>query len=304
MGLSGLAAAFLVTVGIVSAQSSDPPPPVGDVWGSTRCSNTPSPECDLEVGTRGGEGGFGNAPGDGEPPRPASNGGGGGRAADVPACRYVRSDFQAPVGGLAPGAGSGPETGEEGAWYVWRCFGVESPDAFINPPVWIPDGEQPGAGPSAEELAQRARDQLRLGAPSIAASPAGDQLVNLPTWMWLAEGWAPVSATASVPGVSVTATATPTSVTWAMGDGQTVTCAGPGTPFAPGGDPTEESPDCGYTYRRSSAAQPGQAYAVSATVNWTVTWAGAGEDGTFPDLTTTGTAQFRVAEAQSLNNGG
>ncbi|MCX4561653.1 hypothetical protein [Streptomyces phaeochromogenes] len=43
---------------------------------------------------------------------------------------------------------------------------------------------------------------------------------------------------------------------------------------------------------------------MSATVHWTVTWAGAGQSGVFPDLTTTSTAAFRVAESQALNNGG
>jgi hypothetical protein len=104
--------------------------------------------------------------------------------------------------------------------------------------------------------------------------------------------------------VSVTATATPTSVVWSMGDGSTVTCTGAGSPFHPGTDPKASSPDCGHTYRTSSASQAGQAFPVSATVHWTVTWAGAGQGGVFPDLTTTGNAAFRVTESQALNNGG
>jgi len=102
----------------------------------------------------------------------------------------------------------------------------------------------------------------------------------------------------------VTATATPTSVVWSMGDGSTVTCTGAGTPFHPGTAPTASSPDCGHTYRTSSASQAGQAFPVSATVHWGVTWAGAGQGGVFPDLTTTGNTAFRVAESQALNNGG
>jgi hypothetical protein len=107
-----------------------------------------------------------------------------------------------------------------------------------------------------------------------------------------------------VAGVSVTAVATPTSVSWSMGDGSTVTCTGAGTPFQPGTDPKAPSPDCGHTYRTSSASQASQAFPVTATVHWTVTWSGAGQGGTFPDMTTTGNAAFLVAEAQALNNGG
>jgi hypothetical protein len=89
-----------------------------------------------------------------------------------------------------------------------------------------------------------------------------------------------------------------------MGDGATVTCTGAGTPFQPGTDPKAPSPTCGHTYRTSSASQPGQAFPVTATVHWTVTWSGAGQGGTFPDMTTTGNAAFRVAESQALNNNG
>jgi hypothetical protein len=199
-----------------------------------------------------------------------------------------------------------PAPGQKGAWYVWQCSTAGVTDGLYRPPVWIPDGQQPGAAqlPSPAELAQMAYKQLRLPTPSIAANPAGEQLVNLPTWMWLSSGWGPVTATATVPGVSVTATATPTSVSWSMGDGSTVTCTGAGTPFRPGADPKASSPDCGHTYRTSSASQAGQAFPVVATVHWTVTWAGAGQGGVFPDLTTTGNAAFRVAESQALNNGG
>ena len=43
---------------------------------------------------------------------------------------------------------------------------------------------------------------------------------------------------------------------------------------------------------------------MTATVHWSVTWSGAGQGGTLPDITTTGNAAFRVAQAQALNNGG
>jgi hypothetical protein len=63
------------------------------------------------------------------------------------------------------------------------------------------------------------------------------------------------------------------------------------------------SPDCGYTYHSSSAGQPGQAYSVTAIVHWTITWSGAGQGGTFPDITTQATVGFRVAESQAINTG-
>ncbi len=87
-----------------------------------------------------------------------------------------------------------------------------------------------------------------------------------------------------------------------MGDGSTVACSGPGTPYQAATDPKASSPDCGHVYLRSSAREPGQAFAVSATVQWTVSWSGAGQSGTFPNLTTTSATTFRVAESHALNN--
>ncbi|ASO21595.1 hypothetical protein FHR81_003239 [Actinoalloteichus hoggarensis] len=198
------------------------------------------------------------------------------------------------------------DSGEPGAWYVWQCSTEGYRDALYRPPVWIPDGDEPGADllPSPEELAALARDQLRLPQPSIATSPTGDQLVHLPTWLWLEEtGWGARSATASVPGVSVTATARPVSTTWSTGDGASVTCPGPGTPFPGGGDPEAPSPDCGHVYRSSSDHQPDQEFPLTATVRWKITWVGGGGAGTLPDLTTEATTTVRVAESQALNTG-
>jgi len=77
----------------------------------------------------------------------------------------------------------------------------------------------------------------------------------------------------------VTATATPVSVTWHPGDGSTVTCQGAGAPYTSADNPAAASPDCGHTYTRSSAGQPGGAFQVTATITWDITWQGAGGAG-------------------------
>jgi hypothetical protein len=330
-------------IGIVAASllGLAAPALAGGGWGSTTCSQVPTPACELGAGSNGNNGRSGNPEHNNNPGHPETGNNPGsvkpanpgdtivGADSNLASCSYVKSDYQPPAGGVVTATYKPPTTNGgvvhaavvrpaalraeavqpgqgPGAWYVWKCTTEGVTDGLYRPPVWIADGQQPGAAqlPSPAELAQMARKQLRLPSPSIAANPAGDQLVNLPTWMWLSGGWGPVSATASVPGVSVTAVATPTSVTWAMGDGSAVTCTGAGTPYKAGTDPKAPSPDCGHVYRRSSASQPRQAYPVTATVHWTVTWSGAGQGGTFPDMTTTGNATFRVAESQALNNGG
>jgi hypothetical protein len=132
------------------------------------------------------------------------------------------------------------------------------------------------------------------------------QLTNLPTWLWINPAeWVPQSKTATVPGESVTATATPVSVTWHPGDGSTVTCQGAGTPYTSADNPASPSPDCGHTYTTSSAGHPGGAFTATATITWDVTWHGAGgAGGALPPLFTTAVAAFRVAESQALNTSG
>jgi hypothetical protein len=150
-----------------------------------------------------------------------------------------------------------------------------------------------------EVLAQQAIDRLDLPQPQIAASPEEYQLVRLPTWLWLeGDSWAVQSASASVPGLTVTATATPVKAVWDLGDGTTVECDA-GTPWTTEYDAKDASPDCGHTYTRSSAHVPGGEYEVSVVVEWAVSWSGGGETGTEPGMTTTADVTWQVAESQA-----
>ena len=298
-----------------------------DGWGEVHCGQSGNPSCDVGAGRDGGKApqppGVPTkpahphpAPGQQQPWGDSIIGGN-----DTTAkCSYVRSNYQPPANGAQTiahhdirRAGAWAAFVEfsrqqppAGAWYVYRCSGPGVHDGLYRAPIWLPDGQVPAAAalPSPQELADQARAQLRLPTPRIQANPPGDKLVSLPTWMWLdRNSWGARQATAAVPGVSVTALATPTTVSWSMGDGEDLTCSGPGTPYPAGGDPRAPSPDCGHTYRRSSAAVPELHFAVKATVHWMVTWSGAGANGTFPDLTTSAIAAFRVAEVQALGTG-
>jgi hypothetical protein len=185
-----------------------------------------------------------------------------------------------------------------GVWYNKNCF--------IDPTEVMADYSlvylnQPPA-PVVRLVALHATSRLVLPKLTTQASPAGAQLVRLPSWWWTAPAsWRVESATASVPGISVTATATPYKAVWNAGDGSnTVTCAGPGTVWKPGGDPMAASPTCGHTYQRSSASAAGGAFSLTATVHWRITWTGGGTNGTEPDLRTTTTTPVRVAESQTV----
>jgi hypothetical protein len=154
------------------------------------------------------------------------------------------------------------------------------------------------------DLAQEALDHMQLSGASvgIAPPPGSEGLVGVPVWMWTDVTpitWGPNSATATVPGLSVTATAQASKIVWDMGDGTKVTCANPGTKYFPGG---VTSPTCGHVYKRSSAGQPNDAYTVTATTTWVVTWTGGGTTGSLT-VTRASTTTIRIGELQVLVTG-
>jgi hypothetical protein len=155
-------------------------------------------------------------------------------------------------------------------------------------------------------LADQAREFLPLAAPGINTSPppALDQLVNLRTWLWLdASTFSTQTSTVGVPGVSVTVTAVPQTVTWDMGDGSSVVCNGAGTPYDPSRPEAAQSTNCSHTYRRSSAGRAGQAYRVTATTSYAVSFtvSGAPGGGSLPAVQRSSSVSLRVAEGQVLN---
>jgi hypothetical protein len=161
-----------------------------------------------------------------------------------------------------------------------------------------------GGGPNPAQLAQQALKKLPLLPPQIDINPkpGGKGLVGMPVWMAVARtagGWGPQSASASAGGVTVTATGTVQQVVWSMGDGQSVTCNGPGTPYNASYGKSS-SPNCGYTYSQDSSAQPGGKFTVTATATWDVHWVGGGQQG---DLTTsrTSTVQITITQLQVVN---
>lgn len=154
-----------------------------------------------------------------------------------------------------------------------------------------------------EVVVQRAVADLRLPEPVPRTSPAKDftQVVHVPTWLWIErDSWGPVSETAEVEGVTVTATAKPRKAVWQIGDGQSVMCKGPGTPYSDQFDPKSSSPDCGYTYRRASTSADGGKFRAKVTVTWDVSWRGAGQAGIVPGMTMSTELPLAVDEVQAV----
>jgi hypothetical protein len=188
----------------------------------------------------------------------------------------------------------------QGAIYQMTCVGYAGTGGGL---VWLRDPPPGFGGPTPAQLAMRAVELLPLRGPEIGMAPAPGStgLVGLPVWMWTAvtaETWGPVSATASVPGLSVTATASATRVVWDMGDGGRVTCANPGTPYTRAVGESD-SPTCGHRYSQPSSAEPNASYTVTATTTWDIRWAGGGQSGQLSQTRSSSTS-VRIGELQVL----
>ena len=150
-----------------------------------------------------------------------------------------------------------------------------------------------------------------LPSPVLRLDPTGSSVVGLATWLWVDPIlWRTDAVTASAGGVSATALARPVGIIWTTGDGAQVACGGPGVPYVAALAAVSQSTYCSHSYARSSFGQPTPdgdpddgRYAVSATVEWAVSWTavGASGGGMLPTLYTTGTTSLRVVQVESLN---
>ena len=288
--LAVLAAVLVLAVGQPAALAGGGPGG-GTSFGSVTCGQSYAPSCAVSAGTPGSSGSTGTAG--------AQQGGGtGGTSAALVS-----------GGGGVPSGCSGTSNKQFGCVPA----GCRVTGQTLACPLGVPGPAAPGrpaaapAPPAPVVLAQLAVRYLVLPNPVIRSSPApGDlQLTQFPVWLWVSRAaWVSRSRTASVPGESVTATATPVTAAWRTGDDATVVCHGPGIPYSSRYAPSSPSPDCGHTYTATSAGQPGGAYHVTVTITWDITWAGAGAGGVLPPLHTVAAAAFRVAKAPAVNISG
>ncbi len=131
-------------------------------------------------------------------------------------------------------------------------------------------------------VAAMAIAQLPIPSPVIGIGPDRElAAVNVPVSLWVANS-APVSASATDGPLTVTVTASISSVSWSMGEPASldrpsllvapVVCTGAGTAVARGSGRVS---DCSYTYQwRSLPARTGGSHEwmVTATANWAISW--------------------------------
>lgn len=323
--LAAILVAFGVALSVLSAS-----PAVADGGGG--CSTDPfSPICSVGVGIPGGGGG-------GSAPAPAPGGDDGAPAGFTPGpkkCSYDGKDVPCKSDdGWWSNTGNctgyvklsdpqpAPEAGESaatGAWYTCTCPGLDDAgrDCFGGT-FW---SNTPPAGINRYTPAQAAAALVKTfqlkgvdigmapASKTHADDPAGTApyrrtWVGIPVWLWVENPqpltYGPYSKTATLGGVTVTATASVSGVTWSSGDGQTVNC-GAGTAFnqaAMGNQVATDSPTCGFRYTHTSK---GGTFQVNATSHWTVNWTGGGTNGTIAVRDTQSSTTVRVGELQSVN---
>lgn len=207
-----------------------------------------------------------------------------------------------------------------GKGYWWDSYvtkGREGDPGALDctkPIFWVDTGDKPPADvPQAvtpEILSQLAYNQIRVPGTKVTLAPADKTKVNLPTWAWLdGAEFKPVSVTASVPalGISATTTATPYSLKIDPGTSDAVTYPVSGVCEFKNGSIGEayakgkagETPPCGVKYLRSSGTG---SYPLKATITWKISWTGTGgTGGPLDDGTFGATQDVIVQEIQSVN---
>ncbi len=125
---------------------------------------------------------------------------------------------------------------------------------------------------------RRAISQLRMLAPAIGTAPSS----GVPASSACRSGCGPIplcptggtdSATASVPGLSVTATATATQIVQEHGRRALRDVRQPQNPCMTPSYGNTDSKTCGYRYLVKS---PPGGYTITATTTWQITWSGGG----------------------------
>lgn len=249
--------------------------------------------CQIEVDVPGQAGG--QAGGSGSTGGTGGSGSSDGDDTDKRVCVYKLADPQPPAGsvnwqGHAPG---------DGAVYEQTCGWDGVGGNTITRLVWLAEPpERETVDPAV--VAQRAVDSMTLLGPDIASPrAAGKYTVGVPMWMWVnqsATTFGPNTASASAGGVTVTATAKVSKIVWMMGDGTSVTCNGPGTPYQ-ASEGMAQSPTCGHVYSKTSAGDKNGEFLVTASSTWTIDWQGGGQAGQLSEIRQTN-VQVAMGELQ------
>lgn len=142
--------------------------------------------------------------------------------------------------------------------------------------------------PSPEQLASSLYDRVISLAPrpELDAAPGRVGLTGLDSFFWVARDLEPVTATAGVRGLSVTAEARPVRYLWDFGDGATTETQGPGRPWT-----RSRAGSVSHLYETKGR------YEATVEVVWAARWrVGQGPWRALGYFTTTGSLDYPVRE--------
>ncbi|MFD5814711.1 ATP/GTP-binding protein [Streptomyces sp. NPDC127038] len=294
--LVSLAACTVVAAAGLSGQALAQPPDGGGL-----CTSQPGSWVAVCADDKASQNG---TPADSTTSKP----GGKGRTA-VPGPCVVEKMSPQPAAGSSLWEGHDPG---DGAVYTRICplgiAGAQAANGIALPAFetfW--SATEPAAAVDPRVLAQEAVDKMLLAGPDIDINPrpGGRGLIGMPVWMAAdrsATTWGPNTASASAGAVTVSATAVVSKVVWAMGDGTSVTCHGPGSVYKASYG-LRKSPTCGHVYTRPSSTQQHGTYRVTATATWVINWqvVGGGESGQLTEVRDSAVA-LTIAQSQAVNS--
>ncbi len=261
--------------------------------------------CTVQADTGGSAGGGGSSGG-------GSGGDSGGGSTTPDPCKYDAVVPTPPAGD--PRWGSDDST--KGVLYVMSCpdainLGTQNLVYTFVRYVYTPKGTAPQAVvPDPVVVAQQAISALNIPVPSVGVGPDAAKIAaNYWTYLWVNNAQQK-TATATAGPVTVTATASLTSVLYSMGEpvsaadlstpSASFTCQGAGADPGLAADVTVIPPagSCAYMFHvRSTAARTNGSgsWPVTATATWTVVWtSNIGVGGTVTPPPRASTTQVRV----------
>lgn len=232
-------------------------------------------------------------PGSSAPASGGSQPGGGGR---VPSCSASPASIgNASVDWFRTGAAANPGRTP----YAIYCDGAFQGIAWLpatTDPGTVQVVVEPGGSVDPRSLAQSLLSRIPLPEITIGVNP-GTGLVALPSWFWV-EGYdgAPITASASLGGVTVEVEVTPEDYRWRFGDGAEQSTLSLGRRYP-------EPSDLRHTYEQSSLGVGG-AYTVRLDVTFRVRFRVAGGGvGELAPITRAYTADYPVQQAQAVLTG-
>lgn len=160
----------------------------------------------------------------------------------------------------------------------WSCTECPPGSTTCTGQVWFVEGGEAPVDPVA--VANRLRVSLpyELADAKVAPPPTYHTYISYKNWLWVESGqWHEVTASESVGGATVTLTASPSYMSWDMGNSETVSCVGPGREWVKG--MAEDAPtNCSYAYE-SMEDPEGDTWTVTAQINYTLAWTCTGNCG-------------------------